>query len=32
VTAGDLDTGARIGRYVIIERVGTGAMGVVYGA
>ncbi len=25
VTAGDLDTGARIGRYVIIERVGTGA-------
>jgi len=32
VTAGDLDTGARIGRYVIVERVGTGAMGVVYGA
>jgi len=32
VTAGDLGTGARIGRYVIIERVGTGAMGVVYGA
>ena len=32
MTAGDLDTGARIGRYVIIERVGTGAMGVVYGA
>ena len=32
VTAGDLDTGARIGRYVIIERVGIGAMGVVYGA
>ena len=32
VTAGDLDTGARIGRYLIIERVGTGAMGVVYGA
>jgi formylglycine-generating enzyme required for sulfatase activity len=32
VTAGDLETGARIGRYVIIERVGTGAMGVVYGA
>jgi len=32
VTSGELDTGARIGRYVIIERVGTGAMGVVYGA
>jgi formylglycine-generating enzyme required for sulfatase activity len=32
VTPGDLDTGARIGRYVIVERVGTGAMGVVYGA
>jgi formylglycine-generating enzyme required for sulfatase activity len=32
VTAGDLGTGARIGRYVIIEKVGTGAMGVVYGA
>jgi serine/threonine protein kinase/formylglycine-generating enzyme required for sulfatase activity len=32
VTAGDLATGARIGRYVIIERVGNGAMGVVYGA
>ena len=32
VTAGDLDTGARLGRYVIIERVGSGAMGVVYGA
>ena len=32
VTAGDLGTGARIGRYVIIEQVGTGAMGVVYGA
>ena len=32
VTAGDLGTGARIGRYVIIERVGIGAMGVVYGA
>jgi serine/threonine protein kinase len=32
VTAGDLGTGARIGRYVVIERVGTGAMGVVYGA
>ena len=32
MTAGDLGTGARIGRYVIIERVGTGAMGVVYGA
>jgi formylglycine-generating enzyme required for sulfatase activity/tRNA A-37 threonylcarbamoyl transferase component Bud32 len=32
VTAGDLETGARIGRYVIIEKVGTGAMGVVYGA
>ena len=32
VTAGDLGTGAKIGRYVIIERVGTGAMGVVYGA
>jgi serine/threonine protein kinase len=29
---GDLGTGARIGRYVIIEKVGTGAMGVVYGA
>jgi serine/threonine protein kinase/formylglycine-generating enzyme required for sulfatase activity len=27
-----LDTGARIGRYVIVERVGLGAMGVVYGA
>jgi formylglycine-generating enzyme required for sulfatase activity len=32
VTAGDLGTGAKIGRYVIIEKVGTGAMGVVYGA
>jgi len=32
VTAGDLATGARIGRYVIIEKVGAGAMGVVYGA
>ena len=32
VTAGDLGTGARIGRYVIIEHVGTGAMGVVYAA
>jgi formylglycine-generating enzyme required for sulfatase activity len=32
VTTGDLGTGARIGRYVIIEKVGTGAMGVVYGA
>jgi formylglycine-generating enzyme required for sulfatase activity len=28
----DFDTGARIGRYLIIERVGSGAMGVVYGA
>ena len=27
-----LDTGARLGRYLIIERVGSGAMGVVYGA
>jgi eukaryotic-like serine/threonine-protein kinase len=27
-----LDTGARIGRYLIIDRVGDGAMGVVYGA
>ncbi|HEY7375739.1 MAG TPA: serine/threonine-protein kinase, partial [Polyangia bacterium] len=27
-----LDPGARIGRYLIIERVGAGAMGVVYGA
>jgi len=27
-----LDTGARIGRHVIVERVGAGAMGVVYGA
>src|SRR4029078_13697162 len=25
-------TGARIGRYLVIERVGSGAMGVVYGA
>jgi formylglycine-generating enzyme required for sulfatase activity len=32
VTAGELDTGAQLGRYVIVERVGTGAMGVVYGA
>jgi formylglycine-generating enzyme required for sulfatase activity len=32
VTAGDLQTGARIGRYVVIESVGSGAMGVVYGA
>jgi formylglycine-generating enzyme required for sulfatase activity len=32
VTAGELGTGAQIGRYVIVERVGTGAMGVVYGA
>ncbi len=32
LTAADLQTGARIGRYVVIERVGTGAMGVVYGA
>ena len=27
-----LDTGERLGRYLIIERVGSGAMGVVYGA
>jgi formylglycine-generating enzyme required for sulfatase activity/tRNA A-37 threonylcarbamoyl transferase component Bud32 len=27
-----LDTGERLGRYLIIERVGNGAMGVVYGA
>jgi formylglycine-generating enzyme required for sulfatase activity len=27
-----LDAGARVGRYLIIERVGSGAMGVVYGA
>jgi len=32
VTAGELATGAQLGRYVIVERVGTGAMGVVYGA
>ncbi len=32
MTAGELHTGAQLGRYVIVERVGTGAMGVVYGA
>jgi formylglycine-generating enzyme required for sulfatase activity/tRNA A-37 threonylcarbamoyl transferase component Bud32 len=32
VTVADLATGARVGRYVVVERVGTGAMGVVYGA
>jgi formylglycine-generating enzyme required for sulfatase activity len=32
VTTGELATGAQLGRYVIVERVGTGAMGVVYGA
>jgi serine/threonine protein kinase/formylglycine-generating enzyme required for sulfatase activity len=30
--SGARDTGARIGRYVVLESVGTGAMGVVYGA
>ncbi len=30
--AEELETGARIGRYVVIDRVGVGAMGVVYGA
>jgi formylglycine-generating enzyme required for sulfatase activity len=30
--AEELATGARIGRYVVIDRVGVGAMGVVYGA
>jgi formylglycine-generating enzyme required for sulfatase activity len=31
-TPPSLDAGARLGRYLIIERVGSGAMGVVYGA
>src|SRR5262252_3902038 len=28
----DLGIGAHVGRYVILERIGAGAMGVVYGA
>ena len=32
VNPGDREAGARIGRYVVLESVGTGAMGVVYGA
>jgi formylglycine-generating enzyme required for sulfatase activity len=32
VNIGDREAGARIGRYVVLESVGTGAMGVVYGA
>jgi hypothetical protein len=28
----ELAQGARLGRYIVLERIGAGAMGVVYGA